>query len=366
MARATSLTPAPTQTIVADETVFDAGPLVMRADFDQIELLPTAAADRLRMLRQHVADLHQVIPEFSLLQEANLAKITADRELQRLLASAHDDGFNLEPNDHRAVAARRRADKAEAEVKRLTELREVRSASWAVASTTLRNMEGWLASGRPPGTMLEDYIGEPPKLNKNEDILSALERVRRRGRELQADRHRIQSAPLPSAHAKRKMREWVEVLAQRGAPNVSGLIEHLDGKIEFQRQLARATVHNVPKAPAAVAYTELVDPVALVAWLLKDALIKRLDAEIDAESDDAASLLPEAREKAEAEILSDILANDRAESFFVALAQSQNLPVEHRSEINPLALLGLRLVTAPRAVPSLGSSPEHAFGLVGR
>jgi peptidoglycan/LPS O-acetylase OafA/YrhL len=40
---------------------------------------------------------------------------------------------------------------------------------------------------------------------------------------------------------------------------------------------------------------------------------------------------------------------------------SQNLPVEHRADINPVALLGVRLGTAPRANPLPGTSPEHVI-----
>jgi hypothetical protein len=65
----------------------------------------------------------------------------------------------------------------------------------------------------------------------------------------------------------------------------------------------------------------------------------------------------EAREKALAEVQGDLLAVEHAESFFVYLAQSQNLPCEHRADINPVALLGLRLVTAPRVNETPGTSP---------
>ena len=92
---------------------------------------------------------------------------------------------------------------------------------------------------------------------------------------------------------------------------------------------------------------------------------KRLDAEIGAESSDAEALSHEARQQREAEVMGDLLAVERDESFFVWQARAQGLPCEHRSDISPLAILQCRLVTTPRAVPSFGSSPEHAFGLVG-
>jgi hypothetical protein len=99
------------------------------------------------------------------------------------------------------------------------------------------------------------------------------------------------------------------------------------------------------------------DTVALVAWLHKDALIAALDREIASEADDKAALSHEAREKAVAETQADLLAVERDESWFVWQAQSQGLPVEHRADISPLALLGLKLVTAPRADPSPETSP---------
>ena len=113
----------------------------------------------------------------------------------------------------------------------------------------------------------------------------------------------------------------------------------------------------------ALAFTEVPDAVALAAWLHKDALIKRLDAEIDTEADDAAALSHEARQKAEAEVQSDLLAVERDESALVFKAWADGLPCEHRSDCSPLALLGLRLVTAPRAAPP-PTSPEHGYNIV--
>jgi len=69
------------------------------------------------------------------------------------------------------------------------------------------------------------------------------------------------------------------------------------------------------------------------------------------EADDKAALSHEARQKAEAEVMGDRLTVERDEGALVWQAQAQHLPVEHRAGISPLALLGLRLVTAPRADP---------------
>jgi hypothetical protein len=314
------------------------------------------------MLRQQANDLHKMVPPFSEISEASTERIKAERELKRLTDPT--EGFGLPPTDLRVVSIEKKVAKLSAEAARLSQLHEARSAAWQAASRTLSNVENWLRHRMPGNCKLESVEVEPVKLLKGEDLVGAVERLRRHGRELRADLHRIDSAPYPAAYCKQRMREQVSILAQRGEINVAALIEDGNGKLQFQRELLRVQMHNIPKAPAAVGYAEAVDPAALVAWLFKEALIKRLDAEIDSEQDDKAALSPEAREKAAAEVMADLLAVERDECALVWQAQAQNLPVEHRSDISPLALLGVRLVTAPRAVPTIGS-PEHSFGLVG-
>ena len=105
------------------------------------------------------------------------------------------------------------------------------------------------------------------------------------------------------------------------------------------------------------------DVAGLLAWALKDALIKKLDAEIDSEADDAAALGHEERQRREAEVLGDLLSVEREEASLVWRGQSEGLPCEHRADCDPLAILGCRLVTVPRA-DAAGTSPTHAYDIV--
>ncbi|WP_354134414.1 hypothetical protein [Bradyrhizobium sp. S3.9.1] len=319
-----------------------------------IELLPLAAADKLRALRQRSADAHAVIPEFADIQEASVAKIEAANALKRLTAHPQDFGFDLKPDDPRVIAAQRTLNKATDDFERIKQRSEVRTAAWQAASGALANVETWLKGARPGGTALEECEWPEPKLLKGETVLDAIERLRRRGRELKADLHRIRSAPFPSSHAKAQMREQIEALAQRGAPSVSLLIEH-DRDIAWPKQQMQSAVYNAQ--PGAIAYAEATDAVALFAWTLKDQLIKRLDAEIDAEADDKAALSHEARQKAEAETMGDLLAVERDESRFVWSAMEHNLPVQHRADCSQVAIMQCQLVTAPRADASPRTSP---------
>jgi hypothetical protein len=232
---------------------------------------------------------------------------------------------------------------AAAAAKRVDDLYTTRAAAWTAASGALANVTAWLGDGMPGNTMLEAVEIEGPKLAKNEGILDGVERLRRRGRELKADLHRIRSSPFPASHVKARMREEIERLARRGAVDVSGAVEH-DASIQFPMMRMRSMVVG---AQETLAFGEVADAVALFAWLNRDALIARLDCEIDAEADDAAALSHEARQKAEAEVLGDLLNIERQETELVWLAMAQNLPCEHRADCAPQAILGVRLISQP-------------------
>jgi hypothetical protein len=61
----------------------------------------------------------------------------------------------------------------------------------------------------------------------------------------------------------------------------------------------------------------------------------------------------------------DLLAVERDEAALVWQARQSLLPVEHRADCAPLAILQVQLITVPRAAPP-PSSPERAgFDLAG-
>lgn len=63
--------------------------------------------------------------------------------------------------------------------------------------------------------------------------------------------------------------------------------------------------------------------------------------------------------------MGDLLDIEQQEAALVFAAWEQGLACEHRSDISPLALLQVRLITVPRA-PDGPSSPERAgYNLIG-
>ena len=321
---------------------------------DPLLHLPPAAADRLRALREHAADMNAMCVTFEELREANLARQTAAARLKQLLAHPQDDGFNLPADNRSVLQAERDLARVTDDLARLNERNKLRTSAWHAAGSVVAAVESWIRGGIPGNVAFEPVEVEAPRLAKNETVLDAIEKLRRRVGELQTDLRRIRSAPFPANHCKARMREQVETLARRGSVNVGALLLH-DGDLQFPALSSRALVHNA--GPGAVAFAETPDAVALFAWLHRDLLIKRLDAAIDAEADDATALSVEARQQAEAEVQLDLLEVERSECALVWLAQSQNLPLEFRADTNPLALLSVQLVTAPRATALPPTSP---------
>jgi hypothetical protein len=330
-------------------------------DRDPLAILPERAADRLRALRQRFHDTNTLIPKFEEIREANATKIEAGQRLKRLLDHQSVGGFHLPETDPRVIEQRRLLDKLTDDARRLTELQAKRSQVWHAASHVLTAVEGWLKDGIPPGVVLEDHEVEVPKPNKGEGIVDAIDRLRRRGRELRADLHRIRSAPYPSSHAKAQMRAQIEALAMQGAPDVADLIEH-DRKLVFKTQRLQSSVYNT-NSPA-LAFAELEAAIPLLIWLHKDAMIAALDREIDTEADDPAALTHEARQQQEAVVMSDLLSIEYDEAALVWRAMDERLPVEHRADCAAQCILQVRLVTAPRVNGARGSSPMHAWDIV--
>lgn len=222
--------------------------------FDVIDLMPPVAAERFRMLRQRRADGYALTVEFERVREASMARVEAANALKRLVDHPQEGGFKLPPDDRRVLVAQRTLDKATDEFERLKQKCE--------RLRFKRHPAHSLRVGRPGNTTLEAVETEPPKPLKGETVIDAVERVRRHGRELKADLRRIRSAPFPSSHCKSQMRAQIEQLAERGAPDVTLLIEH-DGMIGFQTQQIQSKVYNAE--PGAIAFAEQADTVALFA-----------------------------------------------------------------------------------------------------
>jgi hypothetical protein len=186
-----------------------------------------------------------------------------------------------------------------------------------------------------------------PRLPKNGDLRAEVERVRREIAKFNADLREVEAAPHPSALAKSRARQTVEALAERGRPDVSGMIQHGETNPEWPSLSLRVGLSaSVAMAQAThpvvgLGHADHADALALVAWLHRDALIARIETEIDDYADDAKALTDEERAAKVAKIKSTILAAEREEEAIIRLIERDGAEFERRVDADPRAVLSI-------------------------
>ena len=119
-------------------------------------------------------------------------------------------------------------------------------------------------------------------------------------------------------------------------------------------------IFNVANSPGAIAYaSDAPDAIGLLAWMFGDQLLAKINAGFDEISDDKAALSQAQREEAIAEINQWALAIERSECVLIWAADAKGEVLDFRNDTTPQAVLGVRLITAPRDVP--GTSPGMSW-----
>ena len=219
------------------------------------------------------------------------------------------------------------AEGALAELDQDGDLAQRRYGRVGIVSTPVERVRAWLTTARPG-----DYrAARPvePKLAPYEDARDAVSRLRGHLAELRADRHRIESAPLPAASAKEAARRAVEAMAERGRPFVDALLE--GGAIDW------------PDARRGEDVMPLVRDT--LAWLFPDELTAALDREIaETAGDQSEALEPAEKHETLGRIADETLRIERSEEALIEASQANGVPIARRFDASPLALLGLEAV----------------------
>ncbi|MGY8679573.1 hypothetical protein Q2941_17520 [Bradyrhizobium sp. UFLA05-153] len=318
---------------------------------DPIDVLPTdATRGKLEALRQKTVDTRAIwLPVIDEIRSTRADLYRAQQRHKQLTLARMAGGFGLDDDDPQVADIRRTVTRLEAELARLTSLEQSRGATMHAVGTFLQRCEAWL-SGRPGGTtLIESAVIEPAEvMRKNERLRDAAERLRHRLRELDADAHRIRSAPFPSSDCKARMREQIENLAMRGVPDVSMVVEHF-GQVGWPRAdtvLPLVAMTDGGKPIVGNAQGETTDVLALFCWLHRPALLKAIDSLIDSESDDGHALSQQDRQMKLAEIDRDRFMIERQEAALIWHAQGQGDNLEHRANAHVMAVLGFALETS--------------------
>ncbi|WP_144421086.1 hypothetical protein [Ahrensia marina] len=159
---------------------------------------------------------------------------------------------------------------------------------------------------------------------------SDISKLRQQIAELTADMHQVQSAPYPASMAKQASRAKIERMAAAGAPDMLHCIDTGE--------------------PFKFSFLGAADELSLVgadlrtcqmAWLHKDAMIAKIEAEINELADDENALDPAEREAKLTALAEERLKLERVEC---ELIQNNPNQFEHRPEVSIEALLGVEII----------------------
>ncbi|WP_298257111.1 hypothetical protein [Bradyrhizobium sp.] len=301
--------------------------------------LPAGANEKLNSLEWRCQELSGIAVEAGtrlLHLNRNIDRLRSERE--RLSKGKANPGsasssFRLRVDDHEAHGVSDRASDRERkeiddriaslvdEQAQLNEHTQLNSAELASLGGLIRTIDEWLQA-LPADAALVSYGDKASKAK--EVTLDILEKRRSRVRELSAELRQIDAASYKTSDAKRRARELIETLAERGRPDIYRLIESL-GAIQWPE----FDISIAEKGP---------DGIALIAWLLRGDLIAALDKEIDATANDATALSDEQRIERFRVCLGDLLEAEREEE---ALVQAAGFRVIRRPDADPRAVLGL-------------------------
>ncbi|UGY27178.1 hypothetical protein HU675_0010695 [Bradyrhizobium septentrionale] len=257
----------------------------------------------------------------------------AAKQLAEMKAAA-SRGVPLETS-HIAKLEREIAE-ANAEIQGLQPRAEILSATISTNQALLRHLESY-AKAHFKGT--EAQLGKPvaqPQLTKNETWNEAIEKRRRRIRELRAEADRVRAAPLPSSVVLQREIERINDLAEMGKPDAFDAIER-GADLQWPTIAIDESVwggHGRIKIKTP-------DAMALIAHLFRDQMIAAAKAAIEAAADDDAALSDVDRAKLIGEAERDALAVEREECALIRAAKAAGQPVLFRPDTDPRAVLGL-------------------------
>ncbi|MGU3417752.1 hypothetical protein [Methylobacterium sp. D54C] len=199
------------------------------------------------------------------------------------------------------------------------------------------SIDEWL--GEHHHKVIVPYDHPAPKLLKGEFPVAAVGRVRGLITEKRQERARVSRASIPAAEAKEAARAFVAQTATLARPDVSTL---LAGSHEvYFPALASSAMMPVNNADFGMIVIggKVYDGLALACWLQPETVIAAIDRDIDAAAVDKSAIPTATRIARLAELDAEILAAERDEVAFIAMAEAQGAVINHRRDVDPRALL---------------------------
>jgi hypothetical protein len=298
---------------------------------DVIDRLPKEAREVLLDLRAGASELHAPLRDLS--EQLDFERQEAQKlelQLKQIESNCLESERAALDENPNVIGLRASLVKRQENVARLQARHDACTAGWQPVRALVQNVERYLDSAAGKLTMC---TGADPVLRKNETAAAAMERCRRRSRELQADIQKVQAAPWPSSLRKEAAREQIAALAERGRINALGSVDHGE-PLRFPSVQADEVYHSNPAANFVSVST--FDALGLIARMFPKELAALAEAEIDSAADDSAALSPQQRAEALGNAQRDMLAVEREEAHWCRVS---GLPC--RESIDARAVLNI-------------------------
>ncbi|MCY0094604.1 hypothetical protein [Hoeflea ulvae] len=192
----------------------------------------------------------------------------------------------------------------------------------------LEALREWTVTHFSSGGQLAHDPLPPAKLAKAETPRQALARIRADIEHIETAWDDAQSAPMPIDELKTEMAATVDAIAARGAPSIDPRIRNGDpAKIHQELRLDIVNGNKIGTGGS-----------DFFVWLMRDELIKKLNAQVDTMKVDGA-LSDSDREKLFSELADRRLELERTEESLIVAAAKEGMVIDRRLDADPRAIL---------------------------
>lgn len=304
-----------------------------------IARLPKSAQAKLEHLRQIEGRARAL--RSGLFEEINIARDNY-QAAQRNLAKFDSDNRPMEkivegkrvtvPPPERDELANW-AERCKAELQRLQSEQNLTNTGFAVSEIV-----DWVIAQ----SQSAKFIAVPVKLPKpiSDNLTAALERNREQQSATRADLAVLESAKLTVSEAKAAMRAEVAAIINKGTPDIGGIFHGQPISWSTAQLVAHGNSTGKEGIGTVVTAATVRDSFGLLIWAHAEAIIAKLDAEIERMGDDAAALSREDQAARIAEAQAKLLAAQRQQEAIVETLEAAGQQVTRTCRI-PEVLLGI-------------------------
>jgi hypothetical protein len=283
---------------------------------DPANRLPEGARARLLVLREQRQEQALVVQAIG--DEIHDARLQLQREqghLRRIKEAVTPElgvsGRRLTDEDQVVQLSQGKVERFEKELARLQQRYDAASARWATLSRLAANVDAWLA-GVPAHVQITAHLGTAAKPRRGEDLPTAIARVRGERNDIIGAIEATRVAPPKASAVKARMRQQVSELAARGRPGFHGAdMRWPADNTRLDLFGSAIAADGIAQRLAGFAAGETVNALAFVAWLNRDAIIHRLETEIESGHNDATALDDDERSRRLTDSADRLLSVDR-------------------------------------------------------